>query len=661
VTNYTKTTNFALKDSLPSSDPGKVIRGAEFDVEFNNLQTAITTKADTAYVNSVVNGTEGLYISVKDYGAVGDGIVDDTAAIQQALDTGGRIYFPSGTYLITETLLVDSDTYIFGEGAEASIIKEGGNTADFSIALLQNTNHASTLGNSDIVIEHIGFLGKSVTPIPSEEATASNRGLGGVLLRYCTNSTVRNCNFKYGNFGVNISEDRAGFSTAFNNKIEQCFVFSMQSWIETGNSGHARGILATTTGTTVNDCISSNCATGYYIGFKNGTLNNCLANSWTVDNGFYIIAENGTFVNCRALGNVQGSGFAIAYSFGNKFVNCLADNCGNMGFRIHAPEHDTQFTNCSAVNCGYGFRAENTITLTPTSITATANKVYITLPSGHGFIEDMYINISGATDDNYNGTFLIDDITNDVVTIDNELVSDGTASGTLVVKYVVSDITIDNCYIDGTDNFDAIQMHIAADISISDTIINNAARHAIWADDCRKITVNNPTITKAGGYGVYFSNCRMSQVTGGVMRDTYQSAVEVADSEAITIANITMDREKNSPDALNTRGVIGFSSVNGIYVTGITGRSIRNWWIAQNTAEGAPSSGIVTNCFRTDGKAQVDVTFGDVTIDTVGDGSPEGVVYAGIGSQYRRRDGGAGTTLYIKESGTASNTGWVAK
>lgn len=43
-----------------------------------------------------------------------------------------------------------------------------------------------------------------------------------------------------------------------------------------------------------------------------------------------------------------------------------------------------------------------------------------------------------------------------------------------------------------------------------------------------------------------------------------------------------------------------------------------------------------------------------------GTGSPEGAVTAGIGTLYRRTDGGAGTTLYIKESGSG-NTGWVAK
>jgi len=43
-----------------------------------------------------------------------------------------------------------------------------------------------------------------------------------------------------------------------------------------------------------------------------------------------------------------------------------------------------------------------------------------------------------------------------------------------------------------------------------------------------------------------------------------------------------------------------------------------------------------------------------------GTGSPEGVVTAPIGSLYSRTDGGAATTLYVKESG-AGNTGWVAK
>jgi hypothetical protein len=48
MSNYTKTTDFAAKDSLPTGDSGKIIRGAEFETEFDNIATAIATKADTA-------------------------------------------------------------------------------------------------------------------------------------------------------------------------------------------------------------------------------------------------------------------------------------------------------------------------------------------------------------------------------------------------------------------------------------------------------------------------------------------------------------------------------------------------------------------------------------------------------------------------------------
>ena len=55
-----------------------------------------------------------------------------------------------------------------------------------------------------------------------------------------------------------------------------------------------------------------------------------------------------------------------------------------------------------------------------------------------------------------------------------------------------------------------------------------------------------------------------------------------------------------------------------------------------------------------------DYFFSGATVrDTSGAGSPEGAITANIGSTYRRTDGGASTSLYVKESGTG-NTGWVA-
>lgn len=48
MSNYTKTVNFAAKDSLASGDSNKIVRGTEIDTEFNNISTAVATKADSA-------------------------------------------------------------------------------------------------------------------------------------------------------------------------------------------------------------------------------------------------------------------------------------------------------------------------------------------------------------------------------------------------------------------------------------------------------------------------------------------------------------------------------------------------------------------------------------------------------------------------------------
>ena len=48
MSNYTKSTNFATKDALASGNPLKIVKGTEIDTEFNNIATAVATKADTA-------------------------------------------------------------------------------------------------------------------------------------------------------------------------------------------------------------------------------------------------------------------------------------------------------------------------------------------------------------------------------------------------------------------------------------------------------------------------------------------------------------------------------------------------------------------------------------------------------------------------------------
>jgi hypothetical protein len=48
MTNYVKSTNFATKDNLASGDPLKIVKGTEINTEFDNIATAVATKADVA-------------------------------------------------------------------------------------------------------------------------------------------------------------------------------------------------------------------------------------------------------------------------------------------------------------------------------------------------------------------------------------------------------------------------------------------------------------------------------------------------------------------------------------------------------------------------------------------------------------------------------------
>lgn len=82
--------------------------------------------------NLIVDGTGGGgggsadtgYTNVKtDFGAVGNGTTDDTTAINNALQTGGAVYFPAGTYRITSTITLNNKAvHMYGDGPASRIM-----------------------------------------------------------------------------------------------------------------------------------------------------------------------------------------------------------------------------------------------------------------------------------------------------------------------------------------------------------------------------------------------------------------------------------------------------------------------------------------------------------------------------------------------------------
>ena len=55
MSNYSKATNFAVKDSLNTGNQSKIIKGTEVNTEFDNIASAVTSKADAN--NGALTGT----------------------------------------------------------------------------------------------------------------------------------------------------------------------------------------------------------------------------------------------------------------------------------------------------------------------------------------------------------------------------------------------------------------------------------------------------------------------------------------------------------------------------------------------------------------------------------------------------------------------------
>ena len=143
------------------------------------------------YVDSVATNVEAKlaqYISVKDFGAKGDGTTDDTAAIQAGLDavsgTGLTLLIPpsSSFYRITATLYPGSYTTIWGYGAE---IKNSGTSIFNMIWVLGAAGSANYLTD-------VNIFGLTV----DSNGTTLDSGGSGIGGSYCNNLRIRDCTVK---------------------------------------------------------------------------------------------------------------------------------------------------------------------------------------------------------------------------------------------------------------------------------------------------------------------------------------------------------------------------------------------------------------------------------------------------------------------------------
>ena len=113
---YTSLVNSDVSATVPSSSVTGQFDASRIDFE----------QTGTGFVSRTVENKFFDRVSVKDFGALGDGANDDTAEIQAALDsiTEGTVYFPAGTYDISAPLIIRTPGMkIVGDSVNATIIK----------------------------------------------------------------------------------------------------------------------------------------------------------------------------------------------------------------------------------------------------------------------------------------------------------------------------------------------------------------------------------------------------------------------------------------------------------------------------------------------------------------------------------------------------------
>lgn len=123
------------------------------------LQYDVTSSRWRVLGSGTGGSASSIYLNVKDYGAVGNGTTDDTTSIQAAIDAAAdyeTIFFPTGTYKITATLVIDSPCRLLGAAAYPNWYNE-------STRIVMATANTTAIGlstfESQITVEQLHILG----------------------------------------------------------------------------------------------------------------------------------------------------------------------------------------------------------------------------------------------------------------------------------------------------------------------------------------------------------------------------------------------------------------------------------------------------------------------------------------------------------------------
>ncbi|MEK3717912.1 glycosyl hydrolase family 28-related protein [Paenibacillus sp. FSL R7-0333] len=208
--------NTKLNLAIITGDSGPEAATARYSTPYGVIYPILKDRLDATDMR-ILNLKQ---YNVRDFGAKGDGVTDDTAAIQNCIDTaisagGGTIYFPAGTYLLASVQSIGmtpwaiQDPNLFISNASNIKLIGDGNAILTTAYPANRTEIVFVYKSTNIEVSGIQFKGNNTGLLPEN----NNCGFGAVST---VNLNLHDCQF-YGFQGSYL-----GCSWLFDSTIERC-------------------------------------------------------------------------------------------------------------------------------------------------------------------------------------------------------------------------------------------------------------------------------------------------------------------------------------------------------------------------------------------------------------------------------------------------------
>lgn len=188
MSDYTKSTNFASKDSLSSGNPLKIVKGTELDTEFNNISTAVATKADLA--SPALTGTPTAPTASFGTSSTQLSTTAFVQAAMQALYPVGSIYSNASDGTNPATLFGFGTWVAFGAGkfpvgydsGDASFSTVGNTGGSKNAILVSHTHTVTDPGHNHQIYFDGGFGSGGLAAGPNTNTRTSSTATTGISL-----------------------------------------------------------------------------------------------------------------------------------------------------------------------------------------------------------------------------------------------------------------------------------------------------------------------------------------------------------------------------------------------------------------------------------------------------------------------------------------------